>query len=82
VVVVEKDSVFTKLVQERVFDQLPCVLVTAKGFPDLATRVFLKRLQQSFPRITLLALVVSGGRGSVHTGACARYHLAPGHFSA
>jgi meiotic recombination protein SPO11 len=39
VIIVEKDSVFAKLVQERVFDRLPCVLVTAKGFPDLGGAV-------------------------------------------
>lgn len=27
-----------RLVQQRVFDRLPCVLVTGKGVPDLGTR--------------------------------------------
>ena len=33
VLVVEKDAVFNKLAQERVFDTLPVVLVTAKVLP-------------------------------------------------
>ena len=35
VLIVEKDAVFSKLANERVWDRLPMVLVTAKGFPDL-----------------------------------------------
>jgi DNA topoisomerase VI subunit A len=31
--VVEKDAVFNKLAQERIFDTLPVVLVTAKAPP-------------------------------------------------
>ena len=57
VLVVEKDSVFAKLVQERVWDRLPLALVTAKGFPDLATRVFLHAVQKKYPRVPFLALV-------------------------
>lgn len=57
VIIVEKDSVFDKLVRERVFDRLPCVIVTAKGFPDLATRAFLRRIQDSFPVLPILAFV-------------------------
>ena len=45
VIVVEKDAVFNRLCAERVFEKLPCVLVTAKGFPDLATRKFLHLLR-------------------------------------
>jgi meiotic recombination protein SPO11 len=55
--VVEKDAVFAKLANERVWDRLPMVLVTAKGFPDLATRAFLRRLARRFPEARALALV-------------------------
>jgi meiotic recombination protein SPO11 len=47
VIVVEKDAVFNRLCAERVFEKLPCVLVTAKGFPDLATRKFLHLLRRA-----------------------------------
>ena len=57
VLIVEKDAVFSKLANERVWDRLPMVLVTAKGFPDLATRAFLRRLARRFPEARVLALV-------------------------
>ena len=50
VIVVEKDAVFNRLCAERVFEKLPCVLVTAKGFPDLATRKFLHLLRRALER--------------------------------
>ena len=57
VLIVEKDAVFSKLANERVWDRLAMVLVTAKGFPDLATRAFLRRLARRFPEAQVLALV-------------------------
>ncbi len=47
VVVVEKDAVFQRLLNERIFDIIPCVVITAKGFPDLATRKFLFLLKRA-----------------------------------
>ena len=38
VLVVEKEGVYNRLSEDRFFDRFPCVLVTGKGFPDLATR--------------------------------------------
>ncbi|XRB15924.1 meiotic recombination protein SPO11 [Pseudoscourfieldia marina] len=42
VIIVEKDAVFQKLVEQRVWDRIEggCVVVTARGMPDLATRAF------------------------------------------
>ncbi|CAL56369.1 Spo11/DNA topoisomerase VI, subunit A [Ostreococcus tauri] len=45
VIVVEKDAVFNKLCAERIYEYLPCVLITAKGYPDVATRKFLWLLE-------------------------------------
>lgn len=45
VIIVEKDAVFNRLCTECVFETLPCVLATAKGFPDIATRKFLHLLR-------------------------------------
>ncbi|GAX73646.1 hypothetical protein CEUSTIGMA_g1097.t1 [Chlamydomonas eustigma] len=55
--IIEKDAIFQALNQDRFFDQLPCVLVTAKGMPDLATRAFCSKLMDSFPHLTVLGLV-------------------------
>jgi DNA topoisomerase VI subunit A len=46
-IVVEKDAVFQRLVEDRIFDHIPCVLVTAKGMPDLATRALCAKLTVS-----------------------------------
>jgi meiotic recombination protein SPO11 len=38
ILVVEKDAVFQRLSEDRFFMTVPSILITAKGFPDLATR--------------------------------------------
>ena len=38
VIVVEKEGIYNRLSEDRFFERFPCVLVTGKGFPDLATR--------------------------------------------
>ena len=36
--VVEKESVFRRLIDDGLTSKLPCLLITACGFPDMATR--------------------------------------------
>ena len=43
VLVVEKESVFRRLVDDGFTSRLPCVLLTACGFPDYASRAALRR---------------------------------------
>ncbi|OEL19619.1 Meiotic recombination protein SPO11-2 [Dichanthelium oligosanthes] len=38
IIVVEKDAIFQRLAEDRLYNQLPCILITAKGYPDIATR--------------------------------------------
>ncbi|GJN12403.1 hypothetical protein PR202_ga30677 [Eleusine coracana subsp. coracana] len=38
IVVLEKDAIFQRLAEDRLYNQLPCILITAKGYPDIATR--------------------------------------------
>jgi meiotic recombination protein SPO11 len=38
ILVVEKDAVFQRLVEDRLFDELPCVIITGRGMPDIASR--------------------------------------------
>eukprot|EP00629_Pelagomonadales_sp_RCC1024_P011780 CAMPEP_0119270274 /NCGR_PEP_ID=MMETSP1329-20130426/7342_1 /TAXON_ID=114041 /ORGANISM="Genus nov. species nov., Strain RCC1024" /LENGTH=395 /DNA_ID=CAMNT_0007270291 /DNA_START=193 /DNA_END=1377 /DNA_ORIENTATION=+ len=46
VLVVEKDGVFQRLVQDKFFREgYPSILVTASGIPDMATRAFVHRLR-------------------------------------
>lgn len=42
-----------RLVEDGFADALPCVLLTAKGMPDLATRVFLHKLKRLYPHLPI-----------------------------
>lgn len=44
IVVVEKETIFKRLVDSRFFDRVPCLLITGRGVPDLATRSALSQL--------------------------------------
>ncbi|KAK8964190.1 Meiotic recombination protein SPO11-2 [Platanthera guangdongensis] len=57
IIVIEKDAIFQRLSEDRLFNLVPCILVTAKGFPDIATRFLLYRLNQTFSEMPILALV-------------------------
>ncbi|PRP82938.1 hypothetical protein PROFUN_06715 [Planoprotostelium fungivorum] len=46
VLLIEKDATFIKMVSEGVHETCGCILVTGKGFPDVSTRLFLKRMEQ------------------------------------
>ena len=50
VLVVEKDAVFQRLLEERILSKFPgLVMVTGKGVPDLATRQLVHLLSVSLP---------------------------------
>ena len=46
VLVIEKDAAFQRLAEDRFFDFMPCILVTASGQPDIATRLFVKKVRE------------------------------------
>ncbi|KAK9072897.1 hypothetical protein SSX86_009332 [Deinandra increscens subsp. villosa] len=50
-------AIFQRLVEDRVFNQIPSILITAKGYPDIATRFLLHRMSREFPEIKILGLV-------------------------
>ncbi len=45
ILVVEKDAVFTYLCGQRLWDSLPCVLITGCGYPPLSVRSLLKTVK-------------------------------------
>ena len=55
ILVVEKECIFRRLTEDRIWDIVSCVLVTGCGFPDLATRAFVYRLHKSL-RLPVLGL--------------------------
>ncbi|GAB5358399.1 hypothetical protein AAMO2058_000453900 [Amorphochlora amoebiformis] len=56
VLLVEKDAAFMRLAEDRFYNQYPCIIITAKGQPDVATRLFLKRIKTELD-IPVLGLV-------------------------
>ncbi|CAN1300542.1 Meiotic recombination protein SPO11-2 [Linum perenne] len=38
IIVVEKHAIFQRLAEDRIFNHIPSILITAKGYPDMATR--------------------------------------------
>ncbi|KAG7363820.1 hypothetical protein IV203_037021 [Nitzschia inconspicua] len=46
ILVVEKEGVYMRLSDDKIFQRIPCILVTGKGFPDVATRQWVHCLQQ------------------------------------
>ncbi|RYR73159.1 hypothetical protein Ahy_A02g007489 isoform C [Arachis hypogaea] len=57
IIIVEKHAIFQRLAEDQIFNQIPSILVTAKGYPDMATRVLLHRIHRTFPDLPILALV-------------------------
>ncbi|KAK9276831.1 hypothetical protein L1049_006368 [Liquidambar formosana] len=57
IIVVEKHAIFQRLAEDHVFNQIPSILITAKGYPDIATRLLLHRMSRAFPDLPILALV-------------------------
>ena len=55
ILVVEKDAVFTYLCGQRIWDTLPCIIITGCGYPPLSVRATVKRLadQLSVPVVGL-----------------------------
>jgi meiotic recombination protein SPO11 len=57
ILVVEKDAVFNRLLQEKACRALQAVMLTARGQPDVATRAFLLRLVSLLPDAPVVGLV-------------------------
>lgn len=53
--VVEKDAVFTYLCGQRIWDSLPCIVVTGCGYPPLSVRAVVKELSTQL-RLPVLGL--------------------------
>ncbi|KAG8346148.1 putative Type IIB DNA topoisomerase [Trypanosoma vivax] len=47
IIVVEKHAVFFRLMEERIFDLVPCVLLTSHGFPTAAAITLLSNLHRA-----------------------------------
>jgi meiotic recombination protein SPO11 len=61
VLLIEKDSIFEKLINAQFHIRYNCLLVTGKGYPDLATRMLIRKLSDM--RIPILALMDADPHG-------------------
>lgn len=48
VIVVEKDAVFKTLCESVVWNEVPCILITGRGYPGLAVREIVSRCEEQF----------------------------------
>lgn len=44
ILLVEKDAAFMRLAEDRFYNTYPCIIMTAKGQPDVASRYMLHTL--------------------------------------
>jgi len=54
ILLVEKDAAFMRLAEDRFYNTYPCIILTAKGQPDVATRC--RPAPAAWPRPALLNL--------------------------
>lgn len=45
ILLIEKDAAFMRLAEDRFYNQFPCVIISGKGQPDVATRLFLNKVR-------------------------------------
>ena len=57
IVIVEKETVFQRLRELGIMNKVHCILITAKGYPDEATRAFVSHLSESYSSLPLYAIV-------------------------
>ncbi|KAJ8430729.1 hypothetical protein Cgig2_001302 [Carnegiea gigantea] len=57
IIVIEKHAIFQRLAEDCFFNEIPSILITAKGYPDLATRFLFHKMSRAFPNLSILALV-------------------------
>ena len=46
ILIIEKEGIFQHLLAVRIFEKFPCILVTGKGYPDMATRALVWSLHK------------------------------------
>ena len=63
ILVIEKEATYTRLIECKFDSKVgPCIMITGKGFPDINTRMLLKKLQEEL-QIPVFALVDADPHG-------------------
>jgi meiotic recombination protein SPO11 len=84
VILVEKEAAYMRLAEDRFYQKYPCIIITGKGQPDVATRLFLRKVTDEL-KIPVFALVDSDPYGLKILSVYMRYlslTLAPPHRGA
>jgi len=55
ILLIEKDAAFMRLAEDRFYNSYPCVIISGKGQPDVATRLFLNKVRSEL-NIPILGL--------------------------
>lgn len=56
ILLVEKEAAYMRMAEDRFYHKYPCIIITAKGQPDVASRMFLSRITSEL-KIPVLGLV-------------------------
>jgi len=56
IVVIEKEGVFQRLLEDRFISLIPCIMVTGSGFPDIATRALVAKISAKVPSLQVLGV--------------------------
>ncbi|CAE7642025.1 SPO11-3 [Symbiodinium microadriaticum] len=62
IILVEKEAAYMRLAEDRFYQKHPCIIITGKGQPDVASRLFLRKIRDLL-NIPVLALVDSDPYG-------------------
>ena len=62
IILVEKEAAYMRLAEDRIYNKYPAIIITGKGQPDVATRLFLRKIRDQL-QIPVLALVDSDPYG-------------------
>jgi meiotic recombination protein SPO11 len=62
IILVEKEAAYMRLAEDRFYNKYKCIVITGKGQPDVATRLFLHKIREQL-KIPVLALVDSDPYG-------------------
>lgn len=62
IILVEKEAAYMRLAEDRIYNKYPAIIITGKGQPDVATRLFLRKIRDKL-KIPVLALVDSDPYG-------------------
>lgn len=62
ILVVEKQAAFLRLAEDKFYEKYPCVILTGSGQPNVATRIFLRKMNQDL-QLPVMAIMDSDPYG-------------------